>query len=395
MPRDERVLTVFVASPSDLESERNRLENAIREINVTWSRQFALRLELIRWETHGYPGAGEDAQEVLNRELPTDYDIFVGLLWTRFGTPTGRAGSGTEEEFDRARNRFRSDPDTVRVMVYFKDAPVPPSSVNPAQIQKIHHFRASLGSKGVLYWDFKTTEEFEQIVRLHLARQIQGFINLGSPQRDRAAAVPGPLTTAPEGEELGLLDLLDLVEEYSTELMGSVERINAETTALGARMQERTLEIQIATAQADGQLSRREAKTLIEKAANNMDQYVARMRTELPIFRDVAEKSSAAVARYALMTVDAHSEDRKQVRDARDGLTAIAQAMGQIHDSISNFQKTIRELPRLTAVLNRAKRETAEVLDALLTGNESGRRVIVEALKTLNSSLGEGGDPIV
>jgi hypothetical protein len=30
------------------------------------------------------------------------YDLFVGIMWRRFGTPTGVAGSGTEQEFDHA-----------------------------------------------------------------------------------------------------------------------------------------------------------------------------------------------------------------------------------------------------------------------------------------------------
>lgn len=70
MPRNERVIVVFVASPSDLDPERNRLEEVIRELNVTWSRLLGVRLDLVRWETHGFPGIGEDAQDMLNHELP-------------------------------------------------------------------------------------------------------------------------------------------------------------------------------------------------------------------------------------------------------------------------------------------------------------------------------------
>src|ERR1019366_132994 len=116
MPRDEHVLTVFVASPSDLDPERSLLEEAIRELNLSWSRTLGVHLELVRWEANGYPGVGHDAQDVLNRELPGDYDIFVGLMWAKFGTPTGRAGSGTEEEFHRALKRFQENAGSVKIM---------------------------------------------------------------------------------------------------------------------------------------------------------------------------------------------------------------------------------------------------------------------------------------
>lgn len=148
MPRDERVVVVLVASPSDLEPERNRLEEVIRELNLTWSQTLLLRLELVRWETHGYPGIGQDAQDVLNQELTDAPDIFIGLMWGRYGTPTGRAGSGTEEEFARALTRYRDDPSSVRIMFYFKDAPLSPSEIDPAQLAQVQEFQSSLGNEG-------------------------------------------------------------------------------------------------------------------------------------------------------------------------------------------------------------------------------------------------------
>ena len=99
MPRQEHVLSVFVASPNDVQEERARLEEIVKELNDTWSRQLGLRLELLRWETHAFPNIGEDAQAVINEQVPTDYDVFIGIMWHRSGTPTGRAGSGTIEEF--------------------------------------------------------------------------------------------------------------------------------------------------------------------------------------------------------------------------------------------------------------------------------------------------------
>jgi hypothetical protein len=99
VPRQEHVFSLFVASPGDVADERNRLEEIIRELNITWSRELGIRLELVRWETHAYPGISQDAQAVINEQIPADYDLFIGLMWCRYGTPTGRAGSGTIEEF--------------------------------------------------------------------------------------------------------------------------------------------------------------------------------------------------------------------------------------------------------------------------------------------------------
>lgn len=150
MARTESVLTIFLASPGDVVEERNRLEDAIADWNRTWARNFGIRLELLRWEQDAYPDVGDDAQDVINQQLPQDYDLFVGLMWSRFGTTTARAGSGTAEEFERALARSRASRD-VNILFYFKDTPIPPSQLDPAQLQRLHEFKNSLKLAGVLH----------------------------------------------------------------------------------------------------------------------------------------------------------------------------------------------------------------------------------------------------
>lgn len=60
-----------------------------------------LSLELVRYETHAYPDIGEP-QQVINRQIPLDYDVFIGIMWRRGDTPTATSPSGTIEEFRRA-----------------------------------------------------------------------------------------------------------------------------------------------------------------------------------------------------------------------------------------------------------------------------------------------------
>jgi len=173
MARVETVLSVFLASPGDVADARKRLEKVVDELNYIWSRQYRLRIELVKWETHAYSDIGIDAQDVINRQL-NEFDIFLGIMWKRFGEPTGRAESGTQEEFMRARQRHAEDPEAVRIMFYFKDAaPERLSNVDAEQLEAVNRFRKEVADSGVLYWTYKTTSEFESIVRQHLSRQVQ------------------------------------------------------------------------------------------------------------------------------------------------------------------------------------------------------------------------------
>jgi hypothetical protein len=52
MTRTATVVQVFVASPSDVQEERDILEVLISELNGSWSKALGVRFELIRWETH-------------------------------------------------------------------------------------------------------------------------------------------------------------------------------------------------------------------------------------------------------------------------------------------------------------------------------------------------------
>ena len=141
MPSKNIVVSLFVSSPSDVKEEREIVDKVITELNRTWSRIKNVHIDAIRWERDARPGFGIDAQSVLNSQLPTEYDIFLGILWGRIGTPTGRSISGTVEEFELAFNRFKANPDSVHLMLYFKDAPIAPSEIDLGQLGEVKAFQ--------------------------------------------------------------------------------------------------------------------------------------------------------------------------------------------------------------------------------------------------------------
>ena len=175
MARDDRVFSVLVACPSDVQEEAGLVRSAVEEVNLGMASLRAARLEVVDWQTHASPGIGSDPQDVINQQLPEDYDIFLGVMWARFGTATPRAGSGTEEEFERALTRHQANR-SVRILFYFKQASLPPDAIDPAQLQKVQAFRERLKQEGVLYRDFEHGAEFERQLRQHLAQQLQALL---------------------------------------------------------------------------------------------------------------------------------------------------------------------------------------------------------------------------
>lgn len=183
----EHIVRIFVASPCDVSEERNCLKRIIQEMNVLLSRILKLRLELVCSDTHVRPGFGSDPQDVINTQIGDEYEIFIGIMWSRFGTPTARDESGTHEEFMRAYNRYKANPSNVHMMLYFRNSDVPMERVNKTQLRKVRSFKSAVGKMGGFYREYNDILQFEQLVKLHLAEEVQ-YWHKSLEKRPRASS---------------------------------------------------------------------------------------------------------------------------------------------------------------------------------------------------------------
>src|ERR1041385_4193658 len=94
---------VFISSPGDVPEERDVVSMVVDELRRLFGKVQQVEIEAVRWETHAWPDVGAP-QEVINRQIG-EYDVFIGVMWKRFGTPTKRADSGTAEEFRSEERR--------------------------------------------------------------------------------------------------------------------------------------------------------------------------------------------------------------------------------------------------------------------------------------------------
>lgn len=391
MVRQEHVLSVFVASPGDVEAERGKLEDVIRELNIAWSRELGIRLDLVRWETHAYPGFGVDAQDVINEQISDDYDLFVGIMWCRYGTPTGRAGSGTVEEFERAKARYDADKNAVQLMVYFKDEPIPPSQLDTEQLAKVNAFRHSLGDEGALYWRFDGIDQFEKLIRLHLTRQVQAWkTRTHVTTTEKADDDKIPKQTEDDDDE-GILDLMEVFQDKFADLREITNRIATATEELGKKMTDRTAEMKALPRGANGNANQKDAKRLISKAASDMNQYTARIEAELPLYSDAMNTGMNSFIKAVTMSVELEND----ADDVQQGLVAVITLRSTVatsKQSTVEFRETIASLPRMTTTLNKAKRGATTVIDRLLTEFTNSDVLLTESEKVIRDLLDESGD---
>lgn len=155
MPTRSLTYRVLVASPSDLAEERQIATEVVYEWNAQHAAAESVVLLPIKWETHAMPQSGVRPQEAINRQLVRGTDILVGMFWTKLGTNTGVAESGTVEEIDQLVAAKKP------ALLYFSSRPVDPNKIDIKQHKKLRSFKTAT-HKNALVGGFSTMFELRQ-----------------------------------------------------------------------------------------------------------------------------------------------------------------------------------------------------------------------------------------
>ncbi len=386
MPRRTTILQVFVASPSDVQDERLALEAVVKELNATWSRSLGIVLELFKWETHVRPGFAQDAQSVVNDQSPRDYDVFIGIFWSRAGTATERAASGSIEEFERAFARRQLTGSAPELMVYFKEAPLHPSKIDPSQFLALQQFRASLQARGGLLSVFEEVASFEASVRAHLSAIAQRFARISESS---SGAVGGALVAGeaiddlPE-DDFGLLDLMDIYTNHTREMIAAMEAINEATVRMGEQVSERAKELS-----GHGDLTEAHKRKVVRRAAEDMIRFATAVDTHLPTLSEARQGAFSALGQAIPLMAD-FATDPSEVRALKSTLNDTAGTSFGIKPSVASMRQAVSSVPRISREINQAKRAVIASVDRFvseLDTIESTAGNIVESLDQLYKAL--------
>ncbi len=167
----------MIGSPSDLAEERRAATEAIAEWNAQHADAEGAVLLSVKWETHALPTSGKRPQVAINEQLVDRCDILIGMFWTKLGTSTGVAASGTVEEIDR----FVADGKPA--MLYFSGRKVSNAKLDPKQSAKLTKFKAKT-YKDALVGSFVSVEQLRRVLLRDLTRQVR-MLNPRAGQADR------------------------------------------------------------------------------------------------------------------------------------------------------------------------------------------------------------------
>lgn len=165
---------VLIASPSDLTEEREAATMAINDWNAQHAAAEGIVLLPVKWETHARPESGVRPQASINTQIVQTCDILIGMFWTKLGTGTGVAESGTIEEINQFVEQQKP------ALLYFSSRPIDPNRIDLKQHRKLKAFKDAT-YKQALIGSFENVAD----LRMTLLRDLMGQLRVMKVERPR------------------------------------------------------------------------------------------------------------------------------------------------------------------------------------------------------------------
>jgi hypoxanthine phosphoribosyltransferase len=215
---------VLIASPSDLTEEREAATLAINDWNAQHAAAESIVLLPVKWETHARPESGVRPQGGINAQIVRTCDILVGMFWTKLGTSTGVAESGTVEEINQFVEQQKP------ALLYFSTRPIDPGKIDLKQHRKLKAFKDET-YRQALVGSFSSANELRTTLLRDLMGQVRALPvsheSLPTQTLDEAQTVSGEPRSQPYSEigpKVELLSRALIAKRFRPDLIVGLSR---------------------------------------------------------------------------------------------------------------------------------------------------------------------------
>ncbi|WP_018974261.1 hypothetical protein [Rudaea cellulosilytica] len=355
------VLKVMISCPADVVEEAEAVEQVLDELNRSSAELLKIRFDSFRWDKDASPGFGDDPQEVINSQVADRFDILVGIFWTRIGSPTSRAKSGSVEEIESAITRLRNEPNSLRLLIYFKTENPSLERLDPTQLAGVFEFQKTLGREGVLYKKFSVVEDFKSSLRANIIQAAQELVSKQTNKPPEQQFESSASSTQANDDELGLLDYQDIYEGKLAIATSAMDGIAAALQASAASTTRRTGELN--DLREKGELSRSELRRFLHRQAEDWDDLSGKLSRLSAEFNEANTEAFNALSRSVPLMSTRSPEEKKQRINLAETLEHLADTTATTGKSNAEFRSVIESTPRMTAEHNRAKKRLLHVAE--------------------------------
>lgn len=368
MARKATVLTIFVSCPSDLSPEKKAILNVVDEVNRTLRASQEIQFEVWDWARDAMPGIAGTSQEQIDKQIP-EHDVYLGMMWKRFGAPTEGSGSGTEHEFNNSRKSHLEKRQPSHVIFAFKTAIDSLAELDAAEFAKIDSFKKRLADDGLLYIPFKSQVELEKVLQMNLIKiALSWKPEESAPSDTHKETQPVTELTVVSDEdyadELGLLDLQETIEDSAREAGEQITSIGAALSDMGDSLRERTAELEAAKDEA-GKVPVKIAKALINRAADDMERFARMARPMLDNAENNFARSLDAVLKLiALQGTTMTEEEKDELESLSDSLSELGESVLTADAQMLELATVVIGLPKLSVRFNKGRKQMLDFINS-------------------------------
>lgn len=170
------LLKVFISCPGDVDDERKIIRDVCKSVSTVTSRNKAIEVKPIDYIENIIPQiTGKEAQFLIEEQLEQEkYDIYIGIMWHRFGDTLSIGATPTEKEFNSALDRYKETGSPL-IQFYFKDAEYTPVDDDEKdQVKKVSSFKSRIKYLG-LYKSFQNSLKFQESVNEFISSCVEKF----------------------------------------------------------------------------------------------------------------------------------------------------------------------------------------------------------------------------
>ena len=385
--KEIKQINLFISCPGDIKDELNSIEVIVKEFNKTFGKISNFSIQIVHWNEDTYTDIGEDGQEIINNQI--DYDILIGILWMKLGTPTKRDKSGTVEEINRAIK----NPEKQQ-LIYFKTAT--PNNLNDIitpDLDDIMLFKEEL-SKKLLYKEFENIEKFETLFRLNLSSLIKDkFIDkqehtispteIVLPKKDvkyqNIVSLIDEIENSTKGD-FGDIDIFEINEngyECFDKITINLTTLTDYLKKLTTNLNKGTEEINQANNIKDTRLKLSRAKKVVNRLSKELDEFNDEINSELPDFSENLKEVGKVTSDIFLTLKSYRGIDEY---DIESNTIAFRDSMESAMNSTAEMLKEIMNWPPINLKFNTSKRNTEVTLKDLTKEIMFGLTLIDETL---------------
>lgn len=369
-------IRVFLSSPSDVQFERNKVFKVANELNNNMSHALGRRVEIVGWEDVT-PSISSYAQNVINEQVG-DYDIFIGILSIRFGTATPKAGSGTEEEFNLAYDRYKQGK-LADICFFFKTDGFTANDIDIEQFTLVKEFKRKISEIGCYRSDVKE-DDFENNIRNLLTTILIDWDRISNRHLSDESKMNVPSQLDSIDEDIGYYDAIF----SATEELEKSNLITNENTKAAQNFNNAMISVK---SKLDSALSDRERNQIINDFSIDINLFNEIIENNIGTQNSHIIQSMSFLDVASKIYVEDFNYTAQDIKNMLHSLLEYCKITKNSIPAMEKFKESITKFPRATTKLNKSKKELILNLDKMIGHQNQSVRLLQSSYNKLKELL--------